>query len=276
MKPTEIINQLLHYAEEREMIRTVVLNGSLVNPNIKSDPYQDVDMTFFATDVASIAQDNSWINAFGDVLIMQMPETADASRHVTFLVQYAEGHRIDLTIRSTDDLLETLETDSLSRVLLDRDGLAGQPFPSERSYRVMRPSAEQYAACWNEFWWVSLYVVKGIKRHQVLYALDHLEIMRNMLRQMMEWNIGYATDFTVNLGKSGDGMREHLPEEIWDMLCATYASAELSALEDTHDRLMSLFFFCAQRVAEQGEFFFPEEEARRVRSACATLWHSND
>ncbi|WP_214700402.1 MULTISPECIES: aminoglycoside 6-adenylyltransferase [unclassified Exiguobacterium] len=275
MKPEQIIEQLVAFATEREYIRTVVLNGSLVNPNIRPDPYQDVDLAFYVEDVQAVATDRSWIDMFGEVLIMQTPETSDPERHVTFLVQYVDGHRLDLTIRRVDQLEAMLESDSLSQIIFDRDDHPDVT-PSDTSYRVKHPSADEYAACWNEFWWVSLYVVKGIKRHQVLYALDHLDIMRNMLRQMMEWNIGYATDFSVNLGKSGDGMRDHLPEELWEMLGATYASAELSAIEDTHDRLQSLFFFCAQRVAEQGHFVFQEEEARRVRAACATLRHSND
>lgn len=275
MKPEQIIEQLIAFAKEREHIRTVVLNGSLVNPNIRPDPYQDVDLAFYVKDVQAVATDRSWIDTCGEVLIMQTPETSDSERHVTFLVQYVDGHRIDLTIRNVEQLDNMFEADSLSQIVFDRDDHPSVT-PSDNTYRVTRPSADEYAACWNEFWWVSLYVVKGIKRHQVLYGLDHLDIMRNMLRQMMEWNIGYATNFSVNLGKSGDGMREHLPEELWEMLMATYASAELSAIEDTHDRLQSLFFFCAQRVAEQGDFVFREEEARRVRAACATLRHSND
>ncbi|WP_214742279.1 MULTISPECIES: aminoglycoside 6-adenylyltransferase [unclassified Exiguobacterium] len=275
MKQEQIIEQLVAFAKENDQIRTVVLNGSLVNPSTRPDLYQDVDLAFYVKDVQAVAADRSWIDIFGEILIMQTPETADSERHVTFLVQYVGGHRIDLTIRSVDQLEGMLEADSLSQIIFDRDHHSVVT-PSDRSYRVKRPSADEYAACWNEFWWVSLYVIKGIKRHQVLYALDHLDIMRNMLRQMMEWNIGYATDFSVNLGKSGDGMRDHLPEELWEMLGATYASAELSSIEDTHGRLQSLFFFCAQRVAEQGDFVFREEEARRVRAACATLRHSND
>lgn len=269
MKNEQIIERLVAFAKEREVIRTVVLNGSLVNPSVEPDPYQDVDMAFFVEDVQTVAADRTWIELFGDVLIMQIPETDDPEHHVTFLVQYTDGHRIDLTVRASDQLESALAADSLSQILFDRDNHPISSSPTDVSYYVKRPSAEQYEKCWNEFWWVSLYVVKGIKRHQLLYALDHLDIMRNMLRQMMEWNIGYATDFSVNLGKSGDGMREHLPEDVWDMLCATYATAELSAVEDTHDRLMSLFFFCAKRVAEQGDFIFHEDEARRVRAACS-------
>ena len=274
MTNDQVIARFVEFAKQEPAIRLVLLNGSLANPTVAHDAYQDVDVTCVSTDFDWL-ETSDWTSRFGEVLIMQTPSTPDSTRQYVQLVQFRDGHRIDLTVCLLEDFPRR-PWDSLSRIIYDEIGLTDVPEASDRDYRVMAPSEAEYEACWNEFWWVSLYVVKGVKRRQLLYAMDHLTIMRDMLRQMMRWNIGYATSFQVNLGKADDGMRTHLPDELWELFGKTYPAFELSAIEDALDRMMSLFFFCAQRVAEQGAFVFQDDEARRVRAACASIWSTDD
>lgn len=279
MNNNQVLEQLLAFATERADVRTVVLNGSLVNPNVIPDRFQDVDVIFFVLDVASFITDRSWIDRFGDVLIMQTPDEFPAQtryERFAFLVQFAAGHRIDLTVRPARVAREAISKDSLSLVILDKDETAGSPVPSDETYRVGRPSALDYAACWNEFWWVSLYVVKGLKRNQLLYALDHVTIMRDMLRQMMAWDVGYATDFSANIGKAGDDLVGHLSDEAWIAYLQTYPVAEAAAITAAFDVLIEQFYVFSRRVSEAGGFSFREDEANRIRSAFSTLWYSND
>lgn len=279
MNNDQVLEQLFALAEERTDIRIMVLNGSLVNPNVSPDRFQDVDVTFFVSDVASFITDRSWIDRFGDVLIMQTPDESPSQtryERFAFLVQFTEGHRIDLTVRPARLAREAIAEDSLSLVVLDKDETAGSPVPSDETYRVKRPSTFDYAACWNEFWWVSLYVVKGLKRNQLLYALDHVTIMRDMLRQMMAWDVGYATDFSANIGKAGDALVSHLSNQAWQAYLQTYPVADAPAITAAFDVLVEQFYVFSRRVSAAGGFSFREDEVKRMRDAFPTLWYSND
>lgn len=274
-----MLEKLIAFATERADVRSVVLNGSLVNPHIAPDRFQDVDVTFFVLDVAAFIMDRSWIDRFGDVLIMQTPDESPSQtryERFAFLVQFAAGHRIDLTVRPVRVVREAIAEDSLSLVMLDKDDTAGRPVPSDETYRVKRPSAFDYATCWNEFWWVSLYVVKGLKRNQLLYALDHVTIMRDMLRQMMTWDVGYRTGFSANIGKAGDALVDHLSDQAWQACLQTYPVADSVAIAAAFNVLVEQFCVFSQRVSEAGGFSFQEDEAKQIREAFSTLWNSND
>lgn len=279
MTNKQVLEYLTSLALEREDVRVLVLNGSLVNPNVSTDRFQDVDITCFVKDVTAFIEDRSWLVPLGDVLIMQTPDEVPGDveyEHYAFLVQFAAGHRVDLTVRPLRDVEATIQTDSLSIVLVDKDSIAGQPIPSDHSYRINRPSRFDYEQCWNEFWWVSLYVIKGMHRKQLLYAFDHLMIMRTMLRQMLAWEVGFATNFTANGGKSGDGLERYLAPEVWQAYLDTYTSAETPAMETAHATLVEQFERVSRRVADQAGYPFQEAEAQRIRDAFSTLWCSND
>lgn len=279
MTNERVLEHLMSIAEERTDIRILVLNGSLVNPLIEADAFQDVDVTWFVDDVTVFVEDRSWMAPFGDILIMQTPDEIPGQveyDRFTFLVQFLGGHRIDLTVRRRCDVEETIQADSLSLVLVDKDGIAGHPVPSDESYRIKRPSRFDYERCWNEFWWVSLYVVKGLKRGQLLYAYEHVTIMRTMLRQMLFWEIGFRTDFAVNVGKAGDGLAQYLDATSWDTYRDTYPILEATALEASHQALVEQFERVSQHVSDRAGYPFRGEEARRIRNAFSTLWTSND
>lgn len=279
MTNEQVLEHLTSMAKQRENVRVLVLNGSLVNPNVATDRFQDVDVTCFVEDVTAFIEDRSWMVPLGDVLIMQMPDEVPGKEdygRFAFLVQFAAGHRVDLTVRPLRDVQETIQADSLSLVLIDKDGVAGRPVPSDDTYRIKPPSRFDYEQCWNEFWWVSLYVVKGIKRGQLLYAYDHVTIMRAMLRKMLSWEVGYKTDFTVNAGKSGDGLAPYMGTTDWDNYVHTFPTIETASLEAAHAALVEQFERTSRQVAVRAGYPFHAEEACRIRDAFSTLWCSND
>lgn len=71
-------------------------------------------------------------------------------------------------------------SDGLVEVSLDKDALVThEVLPNDRCYWIQRPTARSFDDCCNEFWMVSTYVVKGLAREEILFAVDHLhEIAR--------------------------------------------------------------------------------------------------
>ena len=266
----EMLELIVETARHDERIRAVIMNGSRANPNAPRDTFQDFDIVYLVTDVAPFKHNYEWIKRFGELMIMQMPEDIQdpPPRNdgiFAYLMQFTDGNRIDLGLFPMAKLDE-LGQDSLSLLLLDKDGLF-EPFPpaSERDYLPGPPAAKAFADCCNEFWWVCPYVAKGLWREEITYAKYMCDqVVREELMKMLTWHIGARTGFSRNPGKMGKYFRQYLEPELWDTLQKTYAGA---GFDDTWEALFTmcdLFRTVAIPLAERYGFDYPRGDDERV------------
>ena len=100
--PEEMMNLILSRAENDAHIRVVGMEGSRTNQNIPKDRFQDFDVTYFVDDPALYTKDDTWVNVFGERLIMQKPEDMELFPAVedgySFLMFFTDYNKIDLTI----------------------------------------------------------------------------------------------------------------------------------------------------------------------------------
>lgn len=266
----EMLDLILSTARNDERIRAVMMNGSRANPNAPRDIFQDFDIVYFVSEVASFKDDPAWIDRFGERMILQMPEAMQDpppqnDGGFTYLIQFMDGNRIDLGLYPISRLTQ-LEADSQTMLLLDKDGLFPPfPPPNDRDQWPKPPSAKAFADCCNEFWWVSPYVAKGLWRKEITYAKGMLdEIIRPQLMKMLVWQVGIDTGFARNPGKCGKYLKNYLASELWAMLEQTYSDA---GYENTWEALYTmgdLFRIVARQVAAHFGFAYPEEDDRRV------------
>jgi aminoglycoside 6-adenylyltransferase len=211
----EMLELIIDTARDDERIRAVIMNGSRANPNAPRDPFQDFDIVYIVTDVAAFKYNYEWIKRFGELMIMQMPEDMQDpppsdDGGFAYLMQFTDGNRIDLGIYPLEKLND-LGKDSLSLLLLDKDGIIA-PFPpaSESDYLPNPPTAKAFSDCCNEFWWVCPYVAKGLWREEILYAKSMCDqAVREQLTRMLTWHIGVKTQFSRNVGKQGKYFRRY-------------------------------------------------------------------
>lgn len=268
----QMLDLILATARADDRIRAVLLNGSRANPNAPKDIFQDFDIVYLVTDVAPFRRNLPWIRRFGELMILQLPDDmgdqppGDDSGFA-YLMQFADGNRIDLTVYPLARVGERTR-DSLSVLLLDKDGIVGplEP-PNERDYLPQPPTAKQFADCCNEFWWVCPYVAKGLWREEIPYAKTMLDqTVREQLMQMLVWHIGVQTGFQRSPGKFGKYFQRYLEPELWQMLERTYAGA---SYDDTWEALLTmgrLFERIAVSLAGRFGFDYPAGDARRVRA----------
>ena len=288
----EMMELILETARTDERIRAVVMNGSRclfrgafesqtvgqaevevhperndsrVNPTTKSDIFSDFDIVYVVSELESFKANPRWIDRFGERIVMQLPD--DFGDHppqdrYAYLLQFIDRNRLDLTLLAVEKKEELLG-DSLSRVLLDKDGLLELPPPSESSYLPKPPTAKQFFECCNEFWWVVPYVAKGLGRGDVVYAQHHQEILRNQTLKMLEWRFGIATNFQENPGKLGKHIATRMPER-WSKFLQTYAEADVDKLWISLFGLTELFREVALEVAAHFGYEYPKLDDARV------------
>ncbi len=266
----EMLALILSYANDREDIRAVVLNGSRANPRAPKDPFQDYDIVYYVRDVQPYRRSSLVPPAFGEIMILQLPddmgESAKTMRDAyCYLMQFMDGTRIDLTFTPLSHLGK-LGEDSLTAVLLDKDG-AVPPLPpaSDSSYWAKPPTRKQFDDCCNEFWWLNPYVSKGLWRGELTNAHGFLdEYLRPELMKMLGWYTGLRTGFQQSPGKLGKYLRSMLEPELWSLLEATYAGADLEQVWDALFKMDGLFRITGRSVAAHFGYTYPEGEDERV------------
>src|SRR5450759_1858086 len=259
----EMLDLIINTAKDDDRIRAVIMNGSRANPDARRDIFQDYDILYIVSEVGSFKDDPTWVNRFGERMIMQMPEamqdpSPENDGSFTYLMQFLDGNRIDLGLFPIARLLQ-LEKDSLSVCLLDKDGIL-KPFAptSDRDYLPKPPNAKAFSDCCNEFWWVCPYVAKGLWREEITYAKSTADqVVRDQLMKMLTCYVGVGTRFSRNPGKLGKYIKHYLDPELWAMLEKTYSDASYEATWEALFMMTDLFRIAAGTVAEHFGFDYP-------------------
>ena len=266
----EMMDLIMDTAWEDERIRAVILNGSRANPNVQRDIFQDYDIVYVVTEMEPFVHNLEWIRRFGELMVLQLPDEMEGEQDkprtcYAYLMQFADGNRIDLTIYPSALLLE-MQRDSLSVLLLDKDGVVEPyPPPNERDYLPRPPTVRQFFDRCNEFWWMSPYVAKALWRDEILYAKQLLdENLREQLMACLVWYVGIKTGFAASTGKAGKHFKEYLAPAQWELLLCTYADADPQRTWDALFAMGELFHSVAVAVANTMGYEYPYGDDERV------------
>ena len=264
----EMMDLILDVAKKDERIRAVYMNGSRTNPDAPKDIFQDYDIVYVVKETGSFIEDKGWIDVFGEILFMQYPDESpdypsDKENSYGWLMIFTDGNRLDLTVKTVAHAKENVLEDSLCIILLDKDGILPEiPESSDASHHVRRPTAEQFAATCNEFWWCLNNVAKGLWREEVTYAQDMLNfVVRKQLETVLSWKIGLLTDYSVSIGKAGKYMHRWLSEDEWQSYLDTYSGADTDAMWRSVVIMCGLFYDASEWVAARSGFEFNKQEA---------------
>lgn len=264
----EMMDLILKTAQEDERVLAVYMNGSRTNPQAPRDIFQDYDIMYVVKETASFRADKNYIDRFGERLFMQYPEdTGDSPSDVEncygWLIQFADGNRLDLHVCTVKYMQETIRQDRLCRILLDKEGILPQiPEASDEDFWIRRPSQKKFADTCNEFWWCLDNVAKGMWRREYSYVQDNLNFyIRPMLLRLLEWKAGAAFDFKVSGGKSGKYLHRFLPEELWESYLSTYSSCREEELWEAVFKMCRLFRRLEEELAENFAYPFAAEES---------------
>ncbi|MDP5274188.1 aminoglycoside 6-adenylyltransferase [Chengkuizengella axinellae] len=262
----EVMNQILEYAENNEMVRAVILNGSRANPNLKNDIFSDYDVVFLVKDPTFFLEHQDWIQHFGKTIIMQQNSFDDnGEKSHIFLMIFEDGVRIDLFFRSIKEVNKCLE-DSLKVTLLDKDNILPEFDPAtEEYYYTKKPTKQKFEKDCNNFWWCSTYVAKSIWRDQLSYAKYIYDvIMKDHMRDMISWYIGSKKNWEVNSGSLGKHFKQQLPEELWNSFEKTYSGSNYEEIWESLFEAGKLFRKIGLETAEQLGYEYPFEDDEKV------------
>lgn len=262
----EVIKEILDFANEENNVRAVMMNGSRVNPNAIKDIMQDYDVVFFVRDLErqSYKINRSWIKRFGELVILQQNDFEEGAYII--MMQFKDGVRIDLSFRDINKVQESVQEDSLTKIILDKDGIIPQlQLPNDSTYLVQRPTEKEFDMVMNEAWWIQSYVAKGIWRDELPLAKYMFDvILMDCVREMLSWHLAMNNNWSINVGKCGKWFKRYLPEELYKEFTELYPT---TVYEEMWVSLFKAGKFIRKIGTEVGEklgYKYPIEDDERV------------
>ena len=256
----EMLNLILHTAKTLQ-VEAVAMSGSQTNPKAPKDEFQDYDVVYVVDDLDTLTSNLAWLDQFGMRLIEQ--HNVLGHRRL-YLMLFEDGNRIDLTLCPKESIQEWVDSEAGFKVLKDDKGLFDSYIPSPKRYWTAPPTEEEFGASCNEFWWVSAYVVKAIRRNQLIYATDHLYgICQQELLKVLAWQVT-SDRGAVDIGKNYKYLFQYLSDEQEKEFSALL---DLSSIEKNSQSLfatMNFFHREAQILTQKMGFTYDKEVAEKM------------
>ncbi len=275
-KESEMMELIMKKAREDDRIRAVAMDGSRANKNAVHDQYSDFDIVYFVTDVREFTKDKSWVNYFGEILIVQCPmdwysHPYDYSGNdaFTYLIQFADGNRIDLSLVDIRNIEKERKNNEPRIILLNKDNFTElRLIEKEDAFFIQPPSKMEFYNTANEFRWLSIYISKGLCREEFYYAKYSFDVLiMKMFMKMLNWTIGLRNDFKVTTGGYNKYLKRFLSEADMERVQGIFPDGRY---ENIWDKLFLMYDYFHELESEAAEYFHfaydkEEEEGKRVR-----------
>jgi len=256
----EMLNLILHTAKTLQ-VEAVAMSGSQTNPKAPKDEFQDYDVVYVVDDLDTLTSNLAWLDQFGTRIIEQ--HNILGNRRL-YLMLFEDGNRIDLTLCPKEYIQEWVDSEANFEVIKDDKGLFESYLPSPKRYWTAPPSEEEFVASCNEFWWVSAYVVKGIRRNQHIYATDHLYgICQQELLKILAWQVT-SDKGAVDTGKNYKYLFQYLPAEQEKEFSALLDLSSLEKISQSLFATMNFFHREASVLAQKMGFAYDQKEAKKM------------
>lgn len=258
----EMLNLILHTAKTLQ-VEAVAMSGSQTNPKAPKDEFQDYDVVYVVDDLDTLTSNLAWLDQFGTRIIEQ--HNILGNRRL-YLMLFEDGNRIDLTLCPKEYIQEWVDSEANFEVIKDEKGLFASYIPSPKRYWTCPPTEEEFLASCNEFWWVSAYVVKAIRRNQLIYATDHLYgICQQELLKVLAWLVT-SDRGVVDIGKNYKYLFQYLPAGQEKEFSALLDLSSIDKITQSLFATMGLFNREAQILAQKMGFTYDKEVAEKMTS----------
>lgn len=238
----EVLEKLIAWATEVDVVRAVIVTGSAVTGD--GHPLSDRDIEIYASDADELADDDSWWSSLGEVLVVERLEDEDLG-YPTRLIYYAGG-KLDFTLIPSEDLAES-EHDRPFRVLLDKDGCAPDP-ASIRTDCGELPEEDELEESVHWGYAAALMCAKAVVREELWSAKLRDQDLKEELLRVIEWDHRVRYGATYDTRYLGVRMNSWMDADIRDELTGCWSHFDTADTTAALRRTVELFARLAART----------------------------
>ncbi|HZI47312.1 MAG TPA: aminoglycoside 6-adenylyltransferase [Pyrinomonadaceae bacterium] len=280
-----VLDQLVHWANQQQLIRAVILTSSRAIPDAAVDLFSDYDVILVMRSIQSFYVDRSWLNVFGPVLAVYRDPLIDdhGQKRSAYVVQYETGLKIDFNLWPVELLQQVTASERLPpefdagyKILVDKDHLTtALTAPTYAAYIPTPPSETHYLELIEGFFLDTTYVAKFLWRDDLMAAkhiLDH-SLKQEHLRPMLEWHAEIDHHWKLKPGPYGRRLKQHVRPDLWAELEATYCALGIEENWQALFRTIALMRRIATEVGQHLGYTYPQELDQRAMDYLSRVRH---
>lgn len=265
-KSSTVLSQILHFVKYEEPIRILVQAGLRLDRHAPIDLMRDYHFNFFVIDkyVSFYQQNQEWIELFGETVLTRFSYLDDKT--YVFQIQYQDGVRIDFQFIPLSGYDKTIASDSLVKLLLDKEGLMTQlDEPNDRSHYIEKPTFEEFNDLLHHIGWYQIDVAKAMYRDELPLAKGgyDAELMPAIIK-LLSWYIGIRYDWSVDIGRGGRWLKRYLSENLYSEFIYFYSTKGYVSMWERLFEMGPFIQKIAKDISRSLNFSYSEQEFKGV------------
>lgn len=255
-------NILLDIGRKTENIRLMLMTGSRVNPLASRDRYEDYDIIYGAKDPKALLEDPSFLEDLDPIFIYSenYKPYNKAKESVNFKVLTSWQTKVDIEIIPLEDLDRVLTNNTLLSLVMDKDNLIKKlPLASDISYRVMRPTKNEFEMAVYEFFAGVLDLLPYLYRKSYIGSIQEKRKLEDGINKMLAWDLAYKGDFKVNFGKNYKDLENYMDDGQLEALYKTMDYRDIDTMWEALFTSMSFFRSLGLGLGQRLNYAYPKK-----------------
>lgn len=264
------LQELIEFVHQEDNIRALVLQGSVVNPNVTCDVFSDLDPLFYCVDPTKYTNNDDWKARFGEVIsyFSDSWETPRGHTSYTRLTLYKDSFKMDFGFTTIKEAPFANEM-PLYQVVIDKDNLIPPcEVTDDRKFYHKQPTSEEVNRVYQDFYFDTSYVVKSIYREELVFTKFMMNILHEKMKQLLQYYVGANHQYQVNIGAEGRYLKQYLSPAEWTMVQQTYQGYQDQDNIDALRHLFQIIKYLGLQLEELISVKFPHKLHNDMLSYC--------
>lgn len=261
-----VYEQVLRFAKCEEGIRILMQTGLRLNRDAPVDILRDYHYRLGVRDNSFklYIEKTSWMNDFGELLVVKKTKISDFI--YLFQMQFQDGLRLDFEFISLKESREALFSETLCRIILDKDQLLPPiAHSSSRNQCVKQPTEEEFQAVLNDIWWNQIEVAKALYREEVTLVGSLYEtLLTEGVTKLLSWKVAMKHEWKIDLGRKNRWLKRYLPDTIYQEYLLLYPTKSYGGIWDCLFNMKPFVERQAREIAVFLGYVYDVEQGERV------------
>lgn len=227
-----LLQRIKDWSVANDNVVALIMTGSHARGDDRVDEQSDLDLEIIADEPSELADDNTWLNKLGRVLVGQAFN--EGQEYPTRLVFYEGGKKVDFTLaspRRLTDMIRARKLDGLYergyKVIIDKRGITKDlPAPSGQFPIASIPTQTEFTAAVEEFWFEAAHIPMYLSRDELWVAKFRDWTMKENLLKMLEWHSIATSEAEIDVWHIGSHMKDWVDPLIWQELHGVFSRFE--------------------------------------------------